>query len=42
MSFVIVDVRGKRVVEINKISKKTIDISSLADGIYQIKLEGKE
>ncbi len=42
VSFVIVDVRGKRVVEINKISKKTIDISSLADGIYQIKLEGKE
>jgi len=42
VSFVIVDVRGKIVVEINKISKKTIDISSLADGIYQIKLEGKE
>ncbi len=41
-SFVIVDVKGKKVVEINKISKKTIDISSLADGIYQIKLEGKE
>ena len=42
VSFVIIDVRGKRVVEINKISKKTIDISSLSNGIYQIKLEGKD
>ena len=42
VSFVIINVRGKRVVEINKISKKTINISSLSNGIYQIKLEGKD
>ena len=42
LSITIVDVSGKRIVEINKLSEKTIDISSLSNGIYQIKLEGKD
>ena len=38
----ILDINGKVVYKTTKLTGKTIDIFSLADGIYQIKLEGKE
>ena len=38
----ILDINGKVVYKTTKLTGKAIDIFSLADGIYQIKLEGKE
>ena len=38
----ILDINGKTIYKTTKLIGKAIDISSLTNGIYQIKLEGKE
>ena len=37
----ILDINGKTIYKTTKLKRKTIDIFSLANGVYQIKLEGK-
>ena len=38
----ILDINGKSVYKTTELLGKAIDISALSEGIYQIKLEGKE